>query len=180
MADNRIRVYTIGHSNRSISEFVGLLLAYSISLVIDVRVAPSSKKNPQFNMATLKRSLSENGLSYLHIKELGGMRKPLKDSKNTAWINDSFRGYADHMQTSEFDRAIGRVLALAAKKRTAIMCAEAVPWRCHRSMISDALIAKGADVEHILSATSSRPHALTGFAKVSRGRVTYPSKQGRL
>lgn len=167
-------VLTIGHSTRPIEEFLNILQAHGVRELVDVRTVPRSRHNPQFNRETLPASLSEVGIGYLHMPGLGGLRHPRKDSINTGWRNASFRGYADYMQTEEFARNLEDLLGLAEHKQIAIMCAEAVPWRCHRSMISDALAARGAPVEHILSSTKREPHRITSFAKIGGTRVTYP------
>jgi uncharacterized protein (DUF488 family) len=166
---------TIGHSNRSLEEFLGMLQAHRIELLVDVRTVPRSRHNPQFNRETLPVSLAGAGIKYRHMPGLGGLRHPRKDSFNTGWRNDSFRGYADYMQTSEFAENIRELLALEDGHRVAVMCAESVPWRCHRSMIADALTARGVVVRHIMSATKANPHKLTSFARVEGERVTYPS-----
>jgi len=167
-------IYTIGHSTRSASEFVAILNAYEIKLLADIRTIPRSRRNPQFESDVLRASLAENHIEYVHLRSLGGLRRPLKDSVNTAWRNDSFRGYADYMQTEEFARAIDNLLERASSGKTAIMCAEAVPWRCHRSLVADALLARGIEVIEIMSAASSRVHKLTEWARVNGTAVTYP------
>lgn len=141
---------------------------------MDVRTIPRSRRNPQFNQEELAASLKDAGIVYRHLPGLGGLRKPRRDSINTGWRNASFRGYADYMQTSDFRENLQRLLELAADAATAIMCAEAVPWRCHRSLIADALVARGVAVEEILSAAKAQPHVLTPFARVAAGAVTYP------
>ena len=168
-------VLTVGHSTRPLEEFIGLLEAHGVERLVDVRTIPRSRHNPQFNHDTLPAKLRAAGISYRHLKRLGGLRHPRPDSKNTGWRNPSFRGYADYMQTKDFEEALEQLLKLAANKRSAIMCAEAVPWRCHRSLIADALTVKGTPVEHILSAARTQPHKLTSFIQVSRGRITYPA-----
>jgi len=168
-------VYTIGHSTRTIDEFLKLLRRYEIELLLDVRTVPRSRHVPQFNSDGLKCSLEDQGIAYRHLKALGGLRKPNKDSLNTGWRNLSFRGFADYMQTAEFQQALSELLELASTKRVAFMCAEAVPWRCHRSLIADALMAvHGMEVRHILSATKLQKHELTPFALFENGRLTYP------
>lgn len=167
-------LYTIGHSNRSFAELAGLLKAHCIELVADIRTVPKSRHNPQFNREALAASLPEAGIGYVHIPALGGLRHPRKDSINLAWRNDSFRGYADYMQTEAFELALDELLRTAAERRTAIMCAEAVPWRCHRSLVADAATARGIEVRHITSATAANPHKLTPFARIEGARVTYP------
>ena len=165
---------TIGHSNRPVDEFVELLRADGVALLADVRSMPRSRHNPQFNRETLPETLEEAGIGYVHLPELGGMRRPRPDSTNTGWQNASFRGYADYMQTPEFEAALEKLMQLDRERRVAIMCAESVPWRCHRSLISDALTARGVGVTHILSMGSNRDHEMTSFARVTDGRVDYP------
>jgi uncharacterized protein (DUF488 family) len=158
------------------AEFAGLLTARKLKLVVDVRTIPKSRHNPQFGMARLKRSLQARGIQYVHMAELGGLRHARKDSPNMGWHNSSFRGYADYMQTPDFQRGLKRLIALSKRKRLAIMCAEAVPWRCHRSLIADALTAKGIPVLDIFTETNSRAHKMTSFARIGRGkRLTYPA-----
>jgi len=167
-------VWTLGHSTRPIDEFMGLLLAHQISLLVDVRTVPRSRYNPQFNTDTLARSLRDAGLRYRHSPELGGLRKPKKDSVNDGWRNASFRGYADYMQTDEFLNALEMLMTESRLQPTAIMCAEAVPWRCHRSLIADALVIRGWESLHIMSGTKADPHHLTSFAHCEKGTLTYP------
>lgn len=167
-------IYTIGHSAYPIEEFIRMLKAYGIEEVVDIRTIPGSRHNPQFNEEVLREELSRHGIGYAWMKELGGLRHTTKTSVNTAWKNASFRGYADHMQTPGFARAIDRLIDTGKEKRVAIMCAEAVPWRCHRSLIGDALLARNVNVEDILSERSSKPHRLTLWAKVDGTKVTYP------
>jgi uncharacterized protein (DUF488 family) len=169
-------VLTIGHSTRPISEFIELLQAHDVRRLVDVRTMPGSRRNPQFDQDSLAASLNQAGILYTHVPALGGLRRPRKDSPNTGWRNLSFRGYADYMQTPEFERGLQQLLDLAAAERVAIMCAEAVPWRCHRSLIADALLARGVAVEEIIGAGRARAHQMTPFAKVSGERVTYPSE----
>jgi uncharacterized protein (DUF488 family) len=170
-------VFTVGHSTLPIERFTSVLEAYGIERLADVRTVPRSRRNPQFNAETLAASLRDAGIEYVPLKELGGLRKPRPDSPNGAWRNDSFRGYADYMQTEPFANALDHLMSLSREKRTAIMCAEAVPWRCHRSLIADALGAHGIGVVEILSETSYRDHALTSFARVAGTTVTYPPPQ---
>ena len=165
---------TIGHSNRSLEELLEMLKAHEVDLVVDVRTIPRSKHNPQFNREAMPEPLARAGIEYLHMPGLGGLRHARKDSGNTGWKNLSFRGYADYMQTAEFERNLEELLRLAESRRAAVMCAEAVPWRCHRSLIADALTARGLSVRHIMSATRADPHRLTSFAQVVSARVTYP------
>ena len=167
-------LWTLGHSTRPIDECIGLLRAHQISLLVDVRTVPRSRYNPQFNTDTLAQSLRNAGLHYRHLPELGGLRKPKNDSLNDGWRNASFRGYADYMQTEEFQRALEELMAYSTDKKTAIMCAEAVPWRCHRSLITDALVSRGWDIRHIMSPENATPHVLTSFAHFENGALTYP------
>jgi uncharacterized protein (DUF488 family) len=169
-------VSTVGHSTHPIEEFVRMLQAYGVRILVDVRTIPRSRRNPQFSRENLPGSLRAAGIEYRHLPGLGGLRHPRKDSMNTGWRNASFRGYADYMQTAEFGENLNQLIELAAEAPTAIMCAEAVPWRCHRSLIADALLARGIPVAEILSATKSQPHVTTPFAKVEGQRVTYPAK----
>lgn len=167
-------VLTIGHSTRSLEELAKLLASHGVEHLLDVRTVPRSRTNPQFNADAMPGSLAPYGIRYTHVAALGGLRKALRDSPNRGWENASFRGYADYMQTPEFAAALEDLVRLAARERVAIMCAEAVPWRCHRSLIADALVARGIPVEHIMSASKASPHRVTRFAKVDGRRVTYP------
>jgi uncharacterized protein (DUF488 family) len=167
-------IYTIGHSTRSIDEFIEILRAYEIGLVVDVRTIPGSRHNPQFNENELKRELKLSDIEYSHLKELGGLRHTTKSSINTAWKNSSFRGFADYMQTPEFKKGIELLIETSKLKQTVIMCAEAVPWRCHRSLIGDALVVRNIEVEDIMSKKSSKPHKITPWAKVDEFIITYP------
>lgn len=176
----RITVWTVGHSTRPVTDFIALLQAQRIEQLVDVRTVPRSRHNPQFNQDQLPESLKEAGIDYLHSPGLGGLRHARRDSVNTAWRNASFRGFADYMQTPEFDVALNELIRLARHRRTAIMCAEAVPWRCHRSLIADALLVRGVHVEEIASEASTRPHTLTPWSRVVGERVTYPSVPVRL
>ena len=171
----RVTLWTIGHSTRPVAKFIALLQAHDIQLLIDVRTIPRSRHNPQFNQNQISRSLEEARIHYLHMPTLGGLRQAHRDSMNTAWRNASFRGFADYMQTPEFENALDELIRLARYRRTAIMCAEAVPWRCHRSLIADALFARGFNVEEIASETSTRSHTLTPWSRVSGERVSYPA-----
>jgi len=168
---------TIGHSNRPLEEFLEMLRAHGVELLVDIRTVPRSRHNPQFNRENLPESLRAAGIEYAHMAGLGGLRHARKDSANTGWRNVSFRGYADYMQTAEFERSVDELLALAGGRRAAVMCAESVPWRCHRSLVADALTARGVPVQHIMSAKKADPHKLTSFARVEDGRVTYPSPE---
>ncbi len=171
---------TVGHSTRSIDEFIGLLRAHAVSRVVDVRTIPRSRHNPQFNRGALSDSLQAAGLGYVHLPELGGLRHAKSDSINAGWRNASFRGYADYMQTLEFAQSLEELIQLARKERIAIMCAEAVPWRCHRSLIGDALVARGIQVEDIMSPTRRQIHALAAFAKIHGKKVVYPLEDALL
>ena len=166
-------IYTIGHSTRSLDEFLDLLCAHGIRQLVDVRTVPKSRRHPHFSAEALAVSLSKAGIAYRHAPELGGLRKPRKHSGNTAWRHEGFRGYADYMETPAFDRAVDALLAIATIS-TVIMCAEAVWWRCHRQLIADALVARGVGVWHITSSAAPSTHTLTEFAKISEGRVRYP------
>ena len=168
-------ILTVGHSTRSLDEFIALLRAHGVTLLADVRTVPRSRRNPQFNRDTLPAALAAAGIAYRHLPGLGGLRRPRPDSTNLAWDNEGFRGFADYMGTPEFEAALAEVLELARRARMAVMCAEAVPWRCHRSLIADALVARGVYVEHILGPARRQPHALTRFARIEGGRVVYPA-----
>lgn len=168
-----ITVYTIGHSTRSLEDFVALLHREGIRALVDVRAFPASRRYPHFNQDALAAALASHDVAYRHEPALGGRRRPRPDSPNGAWRNESFRAYADHMGTAPFREAITSLIAGAAEVRTTIMCAEAVPWRCHRSLIADALVARGCEVHHVLDATTER-HALMNIARVESGEVTYP------
>jgi len=170
-------MWTVGHSNRPLAEFLAMLQAHGVELLVDVRKVPRSGHNPQFDRESLPKSLAEVGIDYLHMPGLGGLRHPHKDSINTGWRNTSFRGYADYMQTAEFEENLTALERLAYDRSVAIMCAESVPWRCHRSLIADALTARGVEVSHIMSAGKANPHNLTEFAQVEGGKVTYPSRE---
>jgi uncharacterized protein (DUF488 family) len=170
-----LTVLTIGHSTRPIEEFLAMLQAHGVQQLVDVRTIPKSRRVPQFNQEALASKLKEAGIAYVHLKELGGLRHAKKDSINTGWRNASFRGYADYMGTAEFRAGLERLLELARARRTAIMCAEAVPWRCHRSLIGDALLVRGVHVEDIMSVTQCRPHTMTPFARVRVTEITYPA-----
>lgn len=173
-------MYTVGHSTLPIERFLAVLSAHGIERLADVRTMPRSRRNPQFNADALLESLRAAGIEYVPLRELGGLRKPHADSPNLGWRNDSFRGYADYMQTPEFARGLERLLALGRERRTAIMCAEAVPWRCHRSLVADALAVRGVPVVEILGETKAREHALTPFARVQGTTITYPPAQASL
>ena len=167
-------VLTIGHSTRTLAEFICLLQAHAVTCVVDVRTVPRSRHNPQFNKASLPRALKKAGLGYVHLPGLGGLRHAKRDSPNMGWRNVSFRGYADYMQTQEFEQSLQELIQLANKDRIVLMCAEAVPWRCHRSLIADALLVRGIRTEDIMSPTHRQVHTLTPSAKVRGATVTYP------
>lgn len=169
-------LYTIGHSTHPIEYFVGLLKRHGIRVLVDVRTVPKSRHVPQFNKEALDASLKEQGIGYRHFPQLGGLRKPRKDSPNLAWKTPGFRGFADHMQSERFEAAIAKLIALAQEEGPgAIMCAEALPWRCHRSLIADALVARGISVFQLDGKGHATPHTLTSFAHVKEGRVIYPA-----
>jgi uncharacterized protein (DUF488 family) len=172
-------VLTIGHSTHTIEEFIGLLQAHGATLVVDIRTVPRSWHNPQFNKASLPGSLKKAGLRYVHMPGLGGLRHAQRDSLNVGWRNASFRGYADYMQTPEFEQSLEELIQLANQDRIALMCAEAVPWRCHRSLIADALLVHGIRTEDIMSPTRRQVHTLTPFAKVRGTTITYPTEAPR-
>jgi uncharacterized protein (DUF488 family) len=171
----RPAIFTIGHSTRSVQDFIALLQAHHIELVVDVRTIPRSRRNPQFNRDTLPHSLQAAGIGYEHVAALGGFRRPNPESQNVGWRNASFRGYADYMQTGAFVAAIESLVQRAQGQRLAMMCAEAVPWRCHRSLIADALVARAIPVEEIISSTRTQAHALTSFARIDGTTVSYPA-----
>jgi uncharacterized protein (DUF488 family) len=166
-------VLTIGHSTRTLDEFIRLLQAHGVSRVVDVRTVPRSRHNPQFNKASLPRALKKAGVKYLHLPGLGGLRHAKSDSLNVGWRNTSFRGFADYMQTPEFEQSLQELIQLANKDRVVLMCAEAVPWRCHRSLIADALLVHGIRTEDIMSQTRRQVHSLTPFARVRGIMITY-------
>jgi uncharacterized protein (DUF488 family) len=169
-------VYTIGHSTRKTEELVQALKNYGVLVLVDIRLIPKSRTNPQFNDDTLRASLEAQGIDYVHMKGLGGFRRPGENSPNTGWRNGSFRGYADYMQTEQFEANISELVKIAGSRATAIMCSEAVPWRCHRSLVSDALIVRGFDIVDIFDPTHSQRHHLAEFAKVRGFEITYPEK----
>jgi uncharacterized protein (DUF488 family) len=169
-----LELFTIGHSTHPADVFGGLLERHGITRLADVRTVPKSARNPQFNGTALEASLRARGITYRHFPALGGLRKPRRDSTNTAWRHPSFRGYADHMQTPAFQEALDSLLEFAQGHPTVVMCAEAVWWQCHRQLIADALLARGVPVRHILPTGVAKPHRLSEFAKVDHGRVTYP------
>ena len=167
-------VLTIGHSTRTWEDFLELLRAHRVKRVIDVRTIPRSRHNPQFNGTTLSKKLRAARIGYVHLRKLGGLRHARRDSPNMGWRNTSFRGFADYTQTPEFAAGLHRLIKLAGQKRSAMMCAEAVPWRCHRSLIADALTVRGIRVDDIMSMKRSQVHSLTPFARVHGHRITYP------
>jgi uncharacterized protein (DUF488 family) len=175
------RIWTIGHSTRTTAEFIETLQAHGIKQVADVRLLPGSKRYPQFNKEMLAKSLTDDGIGYEHFPELGGRRKPRKDSRNTAWRNESFRGYADHMETAEFVNGIARLQQMAEKAgATAMMCAEAVWWKCHRSLIADYLKTRGTEVIHIINANKTEPHPFTSAARIVNGKLSYVDEEPEL
>jgi uncharacterized protein (DUF488 family) len=172
-------VLTIGHSTRTIEEFIAILQAHGATGVVDVRTVPRSRHNPQFNKASLPRALKKAGLSYVHLPGLGGLRYARRDSVNLGWRNASFRGYADYMQTPEFQESLDELIQLVEHDWLALMCAEAVPWRCHRSLIGDALLIRGIRTEDIMSPARRQAHILTSFAKVRGTTITYPAEDAQ-
>jgi uncharacterized protein (DUF488 family) len=167
-------IFTIGHSTHPIETFIGLLKVHEVSQLADVRTLPGSSRHPHFNGEALALSLRDAGIGYRHFGALGGRRKPRLDSVNTGWRTPGFRGYADYIQRDEFWQALGSLRAFAAAGPTAVMCAEALWWQCHRRLLADALLVEGVLVRHILSAVAPKPHELSDFARLERGRVTYP------
>lgn len=167
-------IYTVGHSTKEIEAFIDLLKSYGIQQVVDIRTIPKSRHNPQFNAEDFSKSLEKEKIHYHHLSKLGGLRHPSKESKNTGWHNSSFRGFADYMDTPPFWEGIEELETIAIKHPSAIVCAEAVPWRCHRSLISDVLINRGWEVLHILSEKSAKLHEPTPFLKIRRGHFLYP------
>ncbi|MBF5045045.1 DUF488 domain-containing protein [Simulacricoccus sp. 17bor-14] len=170
-----VRVYAVGHSTRSAEELIALLEAHGVRTLADIRTVPRSRTNPQFNLQPFARTLAAHDLGHLHLAELGGLRRPQPGSPNGAWRNRSFQGYADHMLTEEFARGLERLRELAQHGPVAVMCAEALRWRCHRSLLADALWARGVVVGHIESLTRVREHVPTAFARIRGLRVTYPA-----
>ncbi|MBU6458338.1 MAG: DUF488 domain-containing protein [Bradyrhizobium sp.] len=176
----RHAVFTIGHSTLKLEELIAWLEVYGIESLADIRTVPRSRHNPQFNANSLAAALGARGIDYVPLQALGGLRHPRKDSPNAGWRNKSFRGYADYMQTDEFANGLHDLIELSRHSRTAIMCAEAVPWRCHRSLVADALSVRLIPVIEILSPTSYREHKITPFAHVSGTSITYPPEQAAL
>jgi uncharacterized protein (DUF488 family) len=169
-------VYTIGHSTRTAEEFTSILESFSIQVLVDIRTVPRSRKNPQYNREEAGRWLARAGIEYIHRADLGGLRHARKDSVNCGWRNESFRGYADYMQSPEFASAVEWLVSLSGQKTPVIMCAEAVPWRCHRSLVADALLVRSIDVRHIMNARTAKPHVLTSWAHVEGLTITYPAQ----
>ena len=176
--ENALSIWTVGHSTRSQEDFNEILLAHQIEALVDVRSFPGSRRYPHFNKPELSRHLDSIGLTYLHLSALGGRRRPSPDSKNTAWKNPSFRAYADHMESEEFRKGIDALLELAQTRRTAVMCAEGLWWRCHRSLIADFLKARGVQVIHILDARKTESHPYTSAARIVEGRLSYEGLLG--
>ena len=172
-----MNVYTIGHSTRGADELSALLREHEIKLLADIRRYPGSKRYPHFASEAMARWLPEHGIGYIHMPELGGRRKPLPDSRNTAWRNDQFRAYADYMATDEFRAAIDKLLALAEQQRVTIMCAEAVPWRCHRNLVADDLTRRGIEVMHIIGAGAAKVHTLNPHAQIEGNHLVYPGAE---
>ena len=170
-------VFTIGHSTMPIERFIALLKIYGIKTLVDIRTIPRSRHNPQFNEAELAASLEDHQIKYVHMAALGGLRRPRKDSINLGWKNESFRGYADYMQTEPFKTALESLETMSRHRRIAIMCAEAVPWRCHRSLVADALTARGVPVVDIFAENSYRLHKLAQFAKLEGAEISYPAEE---
>ena len=173
-------VFTVGHSTLPIERFIALLQTYGVKRLVDIRTMPRSRHNPQFNDTSLAESLTARQIEYVHIQALGGLRRAHKDSPNTGWRNESFRGYADYMQGEEFRDALETLIRMSRQERAVIMCAEAVPWRCHRSLVADALTVRGIPAVEILSESSYRMHKLAPFARVEGTRITYPPGQATL
>ena len=173
-------IFTVGHSTLPIADFISLLRAYGIHSLADIRTVPRSRHNPQFNSDSLATELGKAGIEYTPLGALGGLRRPRKDSPNGGWRNESFRGYADYMQTNDFIRGLDELIDLSRQQRTAMMCAEAVPWRCHRSLVADALLVRGIPAVEILSPANWRFHKLTPFAHVEGRSITYPPEQASL
>jgi uncharacterized protein (DUF488 family) len=176
--ENGLSIWTVGHSTRSEEEFKEILRAHQIESLVDVRSFPGSRRYPHFNKLELSQSLESIGLAYLHLPALGGRRRALPNSKNTAWQNSSFRAYADHMESEEFEKGIETLLELAQTKRTTVMCAESLWWRCHRSLIADFLKANGVEVIHILNAVKVERHPYTSAARIIEGRLSYEGLLG--
>jgi uncharacterized protein (DUF488 family) len=174
-----VPLYTIGHSTRPLDDLVDLLRAHGVSILADIRTIPHSRHNPQFDQEALRSALSRRRIRYVHLPALGGLRRAQKESPNAGWRNASFRGYADHMLTDDFERGLAELGALTQEGTVAVMCAEAVPWRCHRLLVADVLTVRGAHVEHITGPGQSHPHRLTPFARAEGTHVTYPAEDSR-
>jgi len=175
----QLTIFAIGHSTRPLEEFIELLRANGVKRVIDIRTIPRSRHNPQFNRDTLGPAMRKSGVAYVHLKKLGGLRHAKQDSVKLGWHNAGFRGFADYMETPEFAAGLARAIKLAEAKPSALMCAEAVPWRCHRSLVADALVVRGIQILDIVSASPPRPHKLTPFARVRGVHITYPTDKPR-
>jgi len=173
-------IYTIGHSTLSSAEFIEVLKSHHVSVLADVRSVPGSRHNPQFNREALIDSLSEQSIEYVHLAGLGGFRRPVEGSVNDGWENSSFRSYADYMQTGVFAESLSKLITTASKETVALMCSEAVPWRCHRSLIADALLTKGFEVVHIMAGGKDYAHKMTRFAVMADGKITYPRDRPRV
>jgi len=171
-------VFTIGHSTRAIEEFIALLRTHGVTQLADVRTIPKSRRHPQFVKEALAASLAAAGVAYRHMPGLGGLRKPRRDSSNMAWQHHGFRGYADYMETPAFEEALGELIDWGAAASTAVMCAEAVWWQCHRRLVADALVARGIEVRHVTGPGLAKAHELTAFARLDGGRVRYPGLLG--
>lgn len=176
-SNEKVSLYTIGHGTKSLNEFIATLQAHGVRQLVDVRSIPRSRHNPQFNSETLGSLLRRRQVGYLHMRALGGLRRPLPDSPNMGWHSASFRGFADYMQTPAFEKAVEKLIALASNKPTAIMCAESVPWHCHRSLIADALTARGVRVFNVYSPKRVAMHTLMPMARVQGTRITYPPEE---
>ena len=170
------KIYTIGHSTKKIEDFIKILKAYKIGILVDIRTVPRSRHNPQFEGFRLEEFLNNEEISYIHLQQLGGLRRPRKDSPNLEWKNTTFRGYADHMETEEFKEGLEILKKIASEHNTVMMCAEAVPWRCHRNLVSDTLKVEGWEVLHIMTEKITNEHELTKFIKIEKGKITYPKK----
>ena len=170
-------ILTIGHSTRQLDDFVDILRAHGVTQLVDIRTIPRSRRNPQFNQETLSERLKESGIEYVLMKQLGGLRHPRVDSPNMGWRTSSFRGFADYMQSQEFARSIDQLIGMAQNGQIVIMCAEILPWRCHRWLVADALTIRGVQVEHIITLKTRRKHSLTKWARVEAGQITFPTSQ---
>ncbi len=169
-----MRILTVGHSTLTVDAFLAVLDAHGVQQIADIRAVPRSARHPHFSQGALAGRLAGASIGYGHFPELGGWRRPRPDSRNTAWRSEGFRGYADHMLTSRFETAVSELLQFAAQQPTAVMCAEAVFWRCHRALLSDALLVRGLNVVHVLSRDVTRAHRLSGFARLVDGKLLYP------